>query len=293
MTKYHLGLSAYYHDSAAALVSEGRIIAAAQQERFRRKRHDSAFPSDAIKYFIDAAGIDLSDLTTVSYYENPSEKLGRTLSSFASAGPGGLNVFSHVLPEWVRWKARPTATLRREMAKLGRGDAPKNITFGSHNRSHAASAFLPSPYDSAAVLCVDGVGEWHTTTIWHGQDTKLELMNSVSYPHSLGLLYSAFTYFAGFKVDSGEYKLMGLAPYGTPKYVDKIRENLIELRSDGSFSLNMQYFEFLKGQRMVGEPFEQLFGKPKRDPESELTQDVCDLAASIQTVSTGITVRLT
>ncbi|MGJ8626411.1 MAG: carbamoyltransferase family protein [Sulfitobacter sp.] len=285
MTSYHLGLSAYYHDSAAALVSEGRIIAAAQQERFSRKRHDSGFPADAIKYCIDTAGIGVNDLTTISYYEDPGEKLGRTLSSFASAGLGGLRAFSHVLPEWLRWKARPTSTIRSELAKLDRGEPPQHITCGSHHRSHAASAFLPSPYDTAAVLCVDGVGEWHTTTIWHGQGTRLDLVNSVSYPHSLGLLYSAFTYFCGFKVDSGEYKLMGLAPYGTPKYAGQIRDTLIDLRADGSYSLNMPYFDFLQGQRMVGERFEQLFGRPRRNPEGALTQDDCDLAASIQVVT--------
>jgi len=285
VTDYHLGLSAFYHDSAAALVSSGRIVAAAQEERFSRKRHDNGFPVGAIRYCIDAAGIRLNDLTTISYYEDPGQKLRRTLSSFASAGPGGIPAFSHVMPEWIRWKARPTAMIRNELLKMGMGDSPKNIQCGTHHRSHAASAFYPSPYDRAAVLCVDGVGEWHTTTIWSGSGTELELLNSISYPHSLGLLYSAFTYFCGFKVDSGEYKLMGLAPYGTPKYSKKIRDTLINLRDDGSFSLNMEYFSFLQGQRMVDERFEELFGRPRRDAEGELTQSDCDLAASVQHVT--------
>lgn len=285
MTNFHLGLSAYYHDSAAALISEGKIIAAAQQERFSRKRHDNGFPGDAVRYCLNRAGITTNDLTTVSYYENPTLKRGRILSSFASAGPKGLRAFSHVFPEWIGWKARPAATIRKELLKLEMGEIPREIIFGNHHRSHAAAAFYPSPYERSAVLCIDGVGEWHTTTIWLGNETELSLVNSISYPHSLGLLYSAFTQFCGFKVDSGEYKLMGLAPYGKPTYADKIRTNLISLRNDGSFSLNMEYFAFLYEQSMVDERFEKLFGRSKRSPEAELTQDDCDLAASVQLVT--------
>lgn len=285
MTAYHLGLSAFYHDSAAALVSEGRIVAAAQQERFSRKRHDSAVPVDAVRYCLETAGIGLNELTTLSYYEDPRRKLHRTLSSFASAGPGGLPVFTQVMPEWLRWKARPEKLIRAELAKLRMGEPPKRIICGSHHRSHAASAFFPSPYEQAAILCVDGVGEWQTTTIWSGRGAELDCVNSISYPHSLGLLYSAFTYFCGFKVDSGEYKLMGLAPYGEPIYAQKIRDELINIRDDGSFSLNMKYFAFLQGERMVDERFENLFERPRRDPEAELTQDDCDLAASVQSVT--------
>ncbi|MYH58908.1 MAG: carbamoyltransferase [Boseongicola sp. SB0675_bin_26] len=292
MTNFHLGLSAYYHDSAAALVSEGRILAAAQQERFSRRRHDNGFPADAVRYCIDLAGIELNDLTTVSYYEDPAQKLRRTLSSFASAGPGGLRAFTNVFPEWVRWKAWPTAKIRDELSRLGKGQPPKEIHCGTHHRSHAASAFYPSPFDRAAVLCIDGVGEWHTTTIWSGRGTELTLVNSISYPHSLGLLYSAFTYFCGFKVDSGEYKLMGLAPYGDPIYADKIRDSLIDVRDDGSFSLNMRHFAFLGGQRMVDERFEELFGRPRRHSEGELTQDDCDLAASVQLVTKDVVLGL-
>ncbi|PTW60617.1 carbamoyltransferase [Breoghania corrubedonensis] len=291
MTQYHLGISAFYHDSAAALVGDGRIVAAAQQERFSRIRHDSGFPEDAIRYCLATAGIRLGDLSTINYYEDPKLKLGRTLSSFASAGPAGLPAFRHILPEWIRWKGRATDVVAQRLKAMNDGVAVK-VLKGAHHRSHAASAFYPSPFERAAVLCVDGVGEWHTTTIWHGKGRDLTLANAISYPHSLGLLYSAFTYFCGFKVDSGEYKLMGLAPYGRPIHADKIRDNLIELRDDGSFSLNMAYFGFLQGQRMVGERFARLFGRPRREPESELTQGECDLAASVQKVTTEAVIGL-
>ncbi|MCH9271757.1 carbamoyltransferase [Pantoea ananatis] len=285
MKQYHLGISAYFHDSAAALVSEGEIIAAAQEERFSRKRHDSGFPCAAIQYCLDEAGITLDDLTTVSYYDSPNQKFNRMISSFASAGPGGLPAFRRVFPDWLRWKSRPEKTVHKALQGLNRGSLRLKIIYGSHHRSHAASAFFPSPYESAAVLCIDGVGEWQTTTIWHGNGTELSLKNAISYPHSLGLLYSAFTDFCGFKVDSGEYKLMGLAPYGEPVYVQKILDELINLREDGSYTLNMDYFTFLQGQQMIGEKFESLFERQRRNPESEITQDDCNLAASIQKVT--------
>ena len=291
MTQYHLGISAFYHDSAAALVADSRIVAAAQQERFSRIRHDNGFPEDAIRYCLASAGIRLSDLASVSYYEDPKLKFRRTLSSFASAGPGGLPAFRHILPEWIRWKGKAAQVVENRLAAMNNG-VPVKVETGEHHRSHAASAFYPSPFESAAVLCVDGVGEWHTTTVWHGRVRRLRLANSISYPHSLGLLYSAFTYFCGFKVDSGEYKLMGLAPYGRPIYADRIRDHLIEIRKDGSFSLNMAYFSFLQGQRMVGEEFARLFGRPRREAESELTQDECDLAASVQQVTTEAVIGL-
>lgn len=291
MTLYHLGISAFYHDSAAALVADSRIVAAAQQERFSRIRHDNGFPEDAIRYCLASAGIRLSDLASVSYYEDPKLKFRRTLSSFASAGPGGLPAFRHILPEWIRWKGKAAQVVENRLAAMNNG-VPVKVETGEHHRSHAASAFYPSPFESAAVLCVDGVGEWHTTTVWHGRGRRLRLANSISYPHSLGLLYSAFTYFCGFKVDSGEYKLMGLAPYGRPIYADRIRDHLIEIRKDGSFSLNMAYFSFLQGQRMVGEEFARLFGRPRREAESELTQDECDLAASVQQVTTEAVIGL-
>ncbi len=284
MTSYILGISAYYHDSAAALVRDGVPVAAAQQERFSRRKQDSGFPTDAVNYCLSEAGIALGDLSSVVYYENPAFKLRRTLSSFASAGPGGMMAFSRIAPEWLSWKRNVLARVDRELARLDLGDAPKAVA-GEHHRSHAASAFFPSPFARAAVLCVDGVGEWHTTTIWRGVDDKLELVNSISYPHSLGLLYSAFTEFCGFKVDSGEYKLMGLAPYGEPRHARQIRDHLINLRADGSFTLNLEYFEFLKGKHMVGERFAALFGGPARVAEAPLTQRECDLAASIQQVT--------
>jgi carbamoyltransferase len=284
MPDYCLGISAYYHDSAAALVRDGVPIAAAQQERFSRRKQDPGFPTDAVRYCLAEAGITLADLGSVAYYEDPKIKLRRTLSSFASAGPGGITAFSRMAPEWVSWKRNALARVDDELTRLGLGKAPKAVAC-QHHRSHAAAAFFPSPFERAAVLCIDGVGEWHTTTIWRGSGSKLELINSISFPHSLGLLYSAFTDFCGFKVDSGEYKLMGLAPYGEPIYADRIRNELIHLRADGSFTLNLKYFEYLKGERMVGERFAALFGGPPRAAETPLTQRECDLAASIQAVT--------
>jgi carbamoyltransferase len=287
MPSYVLGLSSYYHDSAAALVCDGVVVAAAQEERFTRVRHDSAFPARAIGYCLDFAGIELGDLDAVVYYEDPEEKFSRVMSSFSSAGPRGITAFANVYPQWRSWKRDVLGRVEQELAKLGRGTAPTPRN-SQHHRSHAASAFFPSPFQNAAVLTIDGVGEWQTTTIWHGRGDELELVNSISYPHSAGMLYSAFTYYCGFKVDSGEYKLMGLAPYGEPRYADLIRQELVNLRPDGSFTLNMRYFEYLRGQRMVGKAFEKLFGGPVRDPESPLTQRECDLAASVQQVTEQI-----
>lgn len=286
-----LGISAYYHDSAAALVRDGVVIAAAQQERFSRIRQDSAFPSDAVGYCLDHAGIALDDLDAVVYYEDSKQKFGRVLSSFASAGPRGIRPFSAILPQWVSWKRGVLHRVDSELEALGRGTPPPAIS-SEHHRSHAASAFYPSPFENAAVLTVDGVGEWQTTTIWHGRGNSLELVNSISYPHSVGMLYSAFTFYCGFKVDSGEYKLMGLAPYGEPRYADLIRRELVNIRPDGSFTLNMKYFEFHQGERMVGRAFEELFDAPIRNPESELQQRHCDLAASVQVVTEEIVLGL-
>ncbi len=284
MSVYVLGISAYYHDSAAALIKDGVPVAAAQEERFTRVRHDPAFPAEAIKYCLQQQGITLDQLSDVVYYEDPEEKFKRILSSFASAGLGGVKVFSRVIPQWLSWKKDVLSVIDKELVDLGKGKAPKTIAT-QHHRSHAAAAFFPSPFESATVLCIDGVGERQTTSIWHGQGTSLKLVNSISYPHSLGLLYSAFTYYCGFKVDSGEYKLMGLAPYGRPLYADKIKQHLINIRDDGSFSLNMDFFEFVKGEKMVGEAFEKLFGHPIRQPETPISQLECDLAASVQSVT--------
>lgn len=291
MPDYYLGISAYYHDSAAALVRDGMPIAAAQQERFSRRKQDSGFPTDAVRYCLREAGITLSELSAVAYYENPTLKFRRTLSSFASAGPRGLAAFSRIAPTWLAWKRGALTRVDDELARLGLGTAPK-ATARLHHRSHAASAFFPSLFERAAVLCIDGVGEWHTTTIWRGDGNTLELVNSISFPHSLGLLYSAFTSFCGFKVDSGEYKLMGLAPYGEPVYAQRIRDELIHLRDDGSFTLNLPYFEFIQGERMVGDRFAALFGGPPRAPEALLTQRECDLAASIQAVTDEAVLKL-
>lgn len=291
MPSYVLGVSCFYHDSAAALVKDGVPVAAAQEERFTRIRHDSSFPQSAVRYCLQAENILLTDLSAVVYYEDPKEKFSRVLSSFGSAGPGGSRAFATALPEWLKWKRNVLARVDAELAGLGCGTAPRAVA-SQHHRSHAASAFFPAPFDSAAVLCVDGVGEWQTTSIWHGLGDTLELVNSISYPHSLGLLYSAFTYYCGFKVDSGEYKLMGLAPYGEPTYADLIRSELINHRDDMSFTLNMKHFDYLRGERMVGASFERLFGGPARSPESELTQRECDLAASVQEVTEELVLGL-
>ncbi|MBU4633057.1 carbamoyltransferase family protein [Pseudomonas chlororaphis] len=291
MATYVLGISAFYHDSAAALVKDGVPVAAAQEERFTRVRHDAAFPANAIKYCLDAEGIGLDELTAVVYYEDPQEKFSRMISSFASGGISGARTFISTMPEWIRWKLNVLKFIDEKLEELGRGTGPLTIA-SQHHRSHAAAAFFPSPFEQAAVLCIDGIGEWHSTTIWKGDGSKLDLMNSISYPHSVGLFYSAFTYYCGFKVDSGEYKLMGLAPYGRPIYADKIRKELINIRADGSFTLNMKYFEYLRGERMVGEAFEELFGGPVRKPESPITQRECDLAASVQQVTEEVVLGL-
>ena len=291
MAIYVLGISAFYHDSAAALVKDGVPVAAAQEERFTRVRHDPAFPAQAIAYCLDAEGITLDELEAVVYYEDPQEKFSRVISSFASGGIGGARTFINAMPEWIRWKWNVLKFVDEQLETLGRGKAPRTQA-SRHHRSHAAAAFYPSPFENAAVLCIDGIGEWHSTTIWQGQGSSLELKNSISYPHSLGLLYSAMTYYCGFKVDSGEYKLMGLAPYGQPIYANKIRDELINIRPDGSFTLNMKYFEYLRGERMVGEAFEELFGGPIRQPESPISQRECDLAASVQKVTEEVVLGL-
>jgi carbamoyltransferase len=284
-----LGVSAFYHDSAAALVVGGQPVAAAQQERFSRRRHDSGFPIDAIKFCLREVGAGLSDISSVAYYEDPRLKFRRVLATLAGAAPRGFESFQHILPEWLSWKARTTKTVRHALEELG--DVPE-IVVRRHHESHAASAFFPSPYESAAVLCIDGVGEWATTTIWHGKNSELRSVAEIRFPHSLGMLYSAFTYFCGFKVDSGEYKLMGLAPYGKPRFADVIRRKLIDVKPDGSFRLNMRYFEFLRGKVMTGKGFEQLFCGPRRLPEDKLTEREFDLAASVQQVTEEVVLRL-
>ncbi|MFD9498276.1 carbamoyltransferase [Streptomyces sp. NPDC060035] len=291
MSDLVLGLSAYYHDSSAALVAGGVPVAAAQEERFTRKRHDAGFPSLAVRSCLEQAGVTLDDVSAVAYYEDPALKFRRVLATYLGGAPRGHAAFRESLPQWLTWKRDVTTTLRRELADLGLGRVPE-IHPRRHHESHAASAFFPSPYESAAVLCVDGVGEWATTTLWHGRGDSLEALQELRFPHSLGLLYSAFTYFCGFKVDSGEYKLMGLAPYGTPRYADLIRSTLIDIKVDGSFRLDMRYFEYLAGQVMTGRAFEKLFGGPRRTPESPLTEREFDLAASVQAVTEEVMLLL-
>ncbi|MFD3522196.1 carbamoyltransferase [Streptomyces sp. NPDC058653] len=283
MTDLILGVSAFYHDSAAALVADGVPVAAAQEERFSRRRHDPSFPAQAIRYCLGEAGAGLGDISTVAYYEDPVRKFRRVMATFMSTAPRGYQVFRDRLPEWSTWRLRAADTVREQLERIGPGPVPE-VECQEHHESHAASAFLPGPYESAAVLSVDGVGDWATTTIWHGRGTTLSKRAEIRFPHSLGLLYSAFTYFCGFKVDSGEYKLMGLAPYGTPRWADLIRRELIDIKPDGSFRLNLRHFAYLRGRTMTGPGFEKLFDGARRLPEQPLTQREFDLAASVQEV---------
>jgi len=289
-----LGLSAYYHDSAAALVTEGNIVAAAQEERFSRKKHDASFPGRAIGYCLNEAGITLDDLDAIVFYDKPLIKFERLLETYLSYAPSGFRSFLAAMPIWLKEKLLLKDTLKRELAELG--DCSKKqlprLLFSEHHKSHAASAFYPSPYDSAAVLCLDGVGEWATTSAWLANGESIEPLWEIDFPHSLGLLYSAFTYFTGFRVNSGEYKLMGLAPYGEPKYVQTILDKLIDLKADGTFKLDMQYFNYCTGLTMTNRKFDQLFGGPPRQPESPLTQREMDIAASIQKVTEEVVLRL-
>ena len=275
-----LGISAFYHDSAAALVVGGEIVAAAQEERFTRRKHDHAFPINAIRYCLDEAGIAPEALDYVGFYDKPFLKLERLLETYLSYAPRGFRSFLRFAPLWAKQKLH----LPREIAR-GLGGYRRQIVFAEHHESHAASAFFPSPFDEAAILTLDGVGEWATTTYGVGHGNRIELTHEIRFPHSLGLLYSAFTYFTGFKVNSGEYKLMGLAPYGEPKYVKRIRDHLIDLKPDGSFRLDMSYFEYCQGLRMTSYKFHALFGGPPRQPEAPITEREMDIAASIQAVT--------
>lgn len=289
-----LGISAYYHDSAAALLVDGQLIAAAQEERFTRKKHDPGFPEKAIEYCLKEAGIGVIDLDAVVFYDKPLLKFERLLETYVSYAPRGFRSFLAAMPVWLKEKLFLKSTLQTELSNLGglkKNQLPK-LLFTSHHESHAASAFFPSPYENAAVLCLDGVGEWATTSAWVGEGSSLKPLWEIDFPHSLGLLYSAFTYFTGFKVNSGEYKLMGLAPYGDPKYVDQILEHLIDLKEDGSFKLNMKYFNYCTGLTMTNDSFSKLFGGPPRKSESEITQREMDLAASIQVVTEMVVQRL-
>jgi carbamoyltransferase len=291
---YILGISAYYHDSAAALLKDGEVVAAAQQERFTRKKHDEGFPAEAIQYCLEEAGIEFSELTHVVFYDKPLVKFERLLETYLSYAPKGFRSFIAAMPIWLKEKLYLKTTLKRELSALA--DCKANelppLMFAGHHQSHAASAFYFSPYDKAVVLCLDGVGEWATTSAWLGDGKNLEPLWEIDFPHSLGLLYSAFTYFTGFRVNSGEYKLMGLAPYGDPKYTDLIFEHIIDLKEDGTYKLDMQYFNYCTGLTMTNDKFADLFGGPARKPESEVTQREMDIAASIQKVTEEVVLRL-
>ena len=289
-----LGISAFYHDSAAALLEDGRIVAAAQEERFTRKKHDARFPLHAIRYCLAESGIAVGDLDRVVFYDKPFVKFERLLETYLSFAPRGYKTFRMAIPLWLREKLFLKDLLLKELRKIsGNGKWNEELLFSEHHLSHAASAFFPSPFDEAIVLTMDGVGEWATTSAAIGRGNSLEVQKEIHFPHSLGFLYSAFTYYTGFKVNSGEYKLMGLAPYGEPKYKDKILEHLIDVKADGSFRLNMGYFDFCTGLTMTSQRFHDLFGGPPRKPDQLLTPYHMDLAASIQAVTEEIVLRLT
>ncbi len=275
-----LGISAFYHDSAAALLVDGNVVAAAQEERFTRRKHDHAFPVHAIRYCLDEAGIRPEALDYVGFYDKPFLKLERLLETYLSYAPRGFRSFLQFVPPWAKQKLH----LPREITR-GLPGYRRRIVFTEHHESHAASAFFPSPFEEAAILTLDGVGEWATTTYGTGRGNRIELTHEIRFPHSLGLLYSAFTYFTGFRVNSGEYKLMGLAPYGVPRYVDRIRDHLLDLKPDGSFRLDMSYFEYCEGLRMTSRKFDALFGGPPRLPEAPITAREMDIAASVQAVT--------
>lgn len=281
-----LGISAFYHDSAAALVKDGKIIAAAQEERFTRIKHDSAFPVNAIKFCLEYGTITAGEIDYVAFYEKPFVKFERILETYISYAPIGIKSFMKAVPLWLRQKLWIKDIIKEEIGYHGK------IIFPEHHESHAASAFYPSSFQEAAFLTMDGVGEWTTTSYGVGKDNTVEIIAELKFPHSLGLLYSAFTYYIGFKVNSGEYKVMGLAPYGEPKYVDKILSELIDLKDDGSFKLNMNYFNYCAGLTMTNEKFNQLFGEKPRKPESKLTQRDMDIARSVQDVTEEIMLRM-
>jgi carbamoyltransferase len=294
MAKRILGISAYYHDSAAALVCDGEIVAAAQEERFTRKKHDAGFPHRAAAWCLASTGLRLQDLDSIVFYDKPWVKFERMMETYLGYAPRGLTSFLAAMPVWLKEKLNLRSALRRELASLDGGrikDVPP-VLFTEHHQAHAASAFFASPFWRAAVLCLDGVGEWATTSLWMGDGNSLTPKWQIDFPHSLGLLYSAFTYYTGFKVNSGEYKLMGLAPYGEPRYTSAILDHLVDVKPDGTFRLNTDYFNYVTGLTMTNERFDALFGGPPRTPESPLTQREMDLAASIQKVTEDVVSRL-
>ena len=289
-----LGISAYYHDSAAALLCDGQLVGAAQEERFSRKKHDAAFPQRAVSYCLKEAAVEFTELDYIVFYDKPLIKFERLLETYLAYAPSGLRSFLAAMPVWLKEKLFLKRLLKNELATLGghQVDALPPLLFTEHHQSHAASAFFPSPFEQAAVLCMDGVGEWATTSVWFGEGNTLRAEWEINFPHSLGLLYSAFTYFAGFKVNSGEYKLMGLAPYGEPKYTELILDKLLSLKEDGTFRMDMRYFNYANGLTMTNRHFAALFGGPPRRPESPVTQREMDIAASIQEVTEEVVLRL-
>jgi carbamoyltransferase len=289
-----LGISAYYHDSAAALIEDGVLVAAAQEERFTRRKHDASFPRNAVRYCLQAAGTPLAGLDHVAYYEKPFLKFERLLETYLAFAPRGYRSFRMAIPLWLREKLFLKNLLATELAGIDENfDCQKKLLFSEHHLSHAASAFFPSPFQEAAVLTMDGVGEWTTTSLAVGRGKDLRVHKEIHFPHSLGLLYSAFTYYTGFKVNSGEYKVMGLAPYGEPKYAELILDKLVDLKPDGSFRLDLRFFDYCTGLRMTNERFHTLFGGPPRKPEELLTQRHMDLAASVQAALEHIVLTLT
>ena len=281
-----LGLSAFYHDSAACLLQDGKIIAAAQEERFTRKKHDASFPKNAVEFCLKKGGIQVSDLDYVGFYDKPFIKFERILETYLGIAPKGIKQYLVAIPIWLKDKLWTRTNIRNKLGYSG------TVLFAQHHESHAASAFFPSPFQEAAILTMDGVGEWATTSIASGKDNKIELLQELHFPHSLGLLYSAFTYYLGFKVNSGEYKVMGLAPYGKPIYSDLIREHLIDLKEDGSFRMRMDYFDYLGGMAMTNQKFASIFNHPARKAESNLTQKEMDIAASLQEVTEEIMLKM-
>ena len=283
-----LGISAFYHDSAAALIVDGRIVAAAQEERFTRKKHDPAFPVEAVRYCLAAAGLQASDLDFIVFYEKPLVKFERLLETYLAFAPSGFRSFVMAIPVWLKEKLYIHRAIRKSLPTAKKA----KLVFTEHHESHAASAFFSSPFDEAAFLTLDGVGEWCTTAWGTGKRNRIELQKQITFPHSLGLLYSAVTYHCGFKVNSGEYKLMGLAPYGKPVYADRIRQHLIDVKPDGSFWMNMKFFNYCQGLTMTNDAFTRLFEMPPRQPESQLEQKHMDMAASIQLVTEEIVLAI-
>ncbi len=298
MDNYILGISCFYHDSAATLINNGDILTALQEERFTRKKHDSSFPKNAIKSCLDSNKIDFRHIKAIVYYEKPLLTFERLLETYLDTAPRGIRSFISAMQVWLKEKLFIKSQLKKELSEIHKHYSKnKNfklppLLFSEHHLSHAGSAFYPSPYEEAAILCMDGVGEWATTSAWIGKGEKISPLWEISFPHSLGLLYSAFTYYCGFKVNSGEYKLMGLAPYGQAKYTDLIKKNLIDIKEDGSFRLNMNYFKFHRGFRMTSSKFDKLFSSKPRSEETEISQFHMDLAASIQNVTEEIFIKI-